>query len=261
MKLAKHYEAVAARHEAEAKEHDALAAEYSKNPTGHEQKHPMSGQTAEHCKVYAEHCRKAAAKALADEEQPKTNTETHLEGSDDPQIRRAKTRHFGIIAKQAQPNAGLHRDHPSERTTDKSDRCRSNPSDPASGCETSVAAERTACMVRAGASRAFSRRNEHRVRGRRGSWAAAHPDLGTRLWPDVVFWNWIMCVTGCRRRIWRGRSRRGGHRSRRNATGGVGGRERVPDRMGRGVVRRGVAAGSPGLTQPRRVERRHCRAR
>jgi hypothetical protein len=50
LKLAKHYEAVAARHEAEAREHDALAAEYSKNPTGHEQKHPMSGQTAEHCK-------------------------------------------------------------------------------------------------------------------------------------------------------------------------------------------------------------------
>lgn len=63
MKLAKHYEAVAAKHEADAKEHEALAAEYSKNPTGHEQKHPMSGQTAEHCKVYAEHCRKAAAAA------------------------------------------------------------------------------------------------------------------------------------------------------------------------------------------------------
>ena len=63
MKLAKHYEAVAARHEADAKEHEALAEEYSKNPTGHEQKHPMSGQTAAHCKFYAEHCRKAAEAA------------------------------------------------------------------------------------------------------------------------------------------------------------------------------------------------------
>ena len=63
MKLAKHYEAVAAKHEADAKEHEALAAEYSKNPAGHDQKHPMSGKTAAHCKTYAEHCRKAAAAA------------------------------------------------------------------------------------------------------------------------------------------------------------------------------------------------------
>jgi hypothetical protein len=63
LKLAKHYEAVAARHEADAKEHEALAAEYSRNPTGHDQKHPMSGKTAAHCKTYAEHCRKAASAA------------------------------------------------------------------------------------------------------------------------------------------------------------------------------------------------------
>lgn len=63
MKLAKHYEAVAAKHEADAKEHEALAEQYSRNPTGHEQKHPMSGQTAGHCKLYAEHCRKAAEAA------------------------------------------------------------------------------------------------------------------------------------------------------------------------------------------------------
>ena len=63
MKLAKHYEAVAAKHEADAKEHELLAEEYTKNPTGHEQKHPMSGQTAAHCKFYAEHCRKAAEAA------------------------------------------------------------------------------------------------------------------------------------------------------------------------------------------------------
>ena len=63
MKLAKHYEAVAAKHEVDAKEHEALAAEYTRNPTGHEQKHPMSSKTAAHCKTYAEHCRKAAAAA------------------------------------------------------------------------------------------------------------------------------------------------------------------------------------------------------
>ena len=63
VKLAKHYEAVAARHESEVKEHEELAEQYSKNPTGHEQKHPMSGQTAEHCKYYAQHCRKAAEAA------------------------------------------------------------------------------------------------------------------------------------------------------------------------------------------------------
>ena len=63
LKLAKHYEAVAVKHEAEAKEHEALAELYTKQPTGHEQKHPMSGQTAEHCKFYAEHCRKAAEAA------------------------------------------------------------------------------------------------------------------------------------------------------------------------------------------------------
>ena len=63
LKLAKHYEAIAARHDREAKEHEALAEEYSKNPSGHEQKHPMSGQTAAHCKTYAEHCRKAAEAA------------------------------------------------------------------------------------------------------------------------------------------------------------------------------------------------------
>jgi hypothetical protein len=60
MKLARHYEAVAAKHDADAKEHELLAEEYTRNPNGHEQKHPMSGQTAAHCKFYAEHSRKAA---------------------------------------------------------------------------------------------------------------------------------------------------------------------------------------------------------
>ena len=63
IKLAQHYEAVAAEHEAEAKTHEALAEQYAKAPTGHEQKHPMSGATAGHCKMYAEHCRKLSATA------------------------------------------------------------------------------------------------------------------------------------------------------------------------------------------------------
>ncbi len=69
LKLAQHYEAVAADHEAEAKTHEALAEQYAKAPTGREQKHPMSGETAAHCKMYAEHCHKlsAAAKAMAAE--------------------------------------------------------------------------------------------------------------------------------------------------------------------------------------------------
>lgn len=64
-KLARHFTAMAEKHDAEAKEHDALAVEYAKHPTGQDAKHPMSGQTAEHCKFYAEHCRKAAAEMRA----------------------------------------------------------------------------------------------------------------------------------------------------------------------------------------------------
>jgi hypothetical protein len=63
MKVSKHYEAKAAEYEAEAKDHDALAEEYTKHPTGHDQKHPMSGLTAAHCKAFAEASRKAAAEA------------------------------------------------------------------------------------------------------------------------------------------------------------------------------------------------------
>jgi len=65
LKLARHYTAMAEKHEDEAKEHEALAIQYTRNPTGHEMKHPMSGQTADHCKYYAEHCRKAAAEMRA----------------------------------------------------------------------------------------------------------------------------------------------------------------------------------------------------
>ena len=65
LKLARHYQAVAAEHEVEAKEHEELAAAYSRNPSGTAQKHPMSGQTAEHCRFYAEHCRNLAKEARA----------------------------------------------------------------------------------------------------------------------------------------------------------------------------------------------------
>lgn len=65
MKLARHYTAMAEKHEAEAKEHEALALQYTNHPTAHETKHPMSAETAGHCKLYAEHCRKAAAEMRA----------------------------------------------------------------------------------------------------------------------------------------------------------------------------------------------------
>ncbi len=60
-KLARHFAAKAAQHEAEAKEHEAMAATYKRMATGHDQKHPMSPETAAHCEYYAQHCRKAAA--------------------------------------------------------------------------------------------------------------------------------------------------------------------------------------------------------
>ena len=63
MKLARHFAAKAAKQEAEAVEHEALAVEYAKNPRP--TKTPMAGNTAEHCKFFAEHC-KRAAKELRD---------------------------------------------------------------------------------------------------------------------------------------------------------------------------------------------------
>lgn len=65
MKLARHYTAMAEKHDSEAKEHEALAVQYTNHPTAHETKHPMSAETAGHCKLYAEHCRKAAAEMRA----------------------------------------------------------------------------------------------------------------------------------------------------------------------------------------------------
>lgn len=78
LKLARHYTAMAAKHDAEAQEHEALAAEYTRDPRLGASKHPMAGNTAEHCKYFAEHCRKAAkemqAMAAAHEEMAKSLT-------------------------------------------------------------------------------------------------------------------------------------------------------------------------------------------
>jgi len=52
-KIAQFYVRDAERLDAEAKEHVALAEAYKKSPTIHEQKHPMSGQTAGHCQWLA----------------------------------------------------------------------------------------------------------------------------------------------------------------------------------------------------------------
>lgn len=60
-RLAKHFTAKAAQLDADAKDHEELAAQYKANPTGHEQKHPMSGPTAGHCQTVAQSLRKAAA--------------------------------------------------------------------------------------------------------------------------------------------------------------------------------------------------------
>jgi hypothetical protein len=65
MKLARHFTAMAAKHEADAVEHEALAEEYARLPRPGAAKMPMSGNTPEHCKYYAEHCRKAAAQMRA----------------------------------------------------------------------------------------------------------------------------------------------------------------------------------------------------
>jgi len=62
-RIAAYYKKQADRMTAEAKEHDELAAVYSKSGDQHAMKHPMSPQTAEHCKYFADHARKAAQQA------------------------------------------------------------------------------------------------------------------------------------------------------------------------------------------------------
>lgn len=51
--------------DAEAAEHEELAKQYTNSPGVHEQKHPMSGKTAAHCKYFAQAARKAAAEDRA----------------------------------------------------------------------------------------------------------------------------------------------------------------------------------------------------
>lgn len=59
-KIAQYFIQEADRLEAEAQEHLDLAAIYRANPTMHESKHPMSGQTAGHCDYFAKVAREAA---------------------------------------------------------------------------------------------------------------------------------------------------------------------------------------------------------
>jgi hypothetical protein len=59
-RIANYYKAEAGRMLAEAKDHDELAVAYAKSPNAHMTKHPMSGQTADHCKFFADAARKAA---------------------------------------------------------------------------------------------------------------------------------------------------------------------------------------------------------
>ena len=62
-RIAAHFDAKATELEAEAKDHDELAAVYMAHPNGHDQKHPMSGLTAGHCKYFATTAREAAKAA------------------------------------------------------------------------------------------------------------------------------------------------------------------------------------------------------
>ena len=62
-RLAQHFEAKAVELEAESIEHQQLAAKYKANPTMHESKHPMSGETAGHCQYFADDLKKAAGRA------------------------------------------------------------------------------------------------------------------------------------------------------------------------------------------------------
>ena len=62
-RIAAHFDAKATELDEEAKDHDELAAKYTARPNGHEQKHPMSGLTAGHCKLFATKAREAAKAA------------------------------------------------------------------------------------------------------------------------------------------------------------------------------------------------------
>jgi hypothetical protein len=64
-RIAGHYRAQAKALCEEAVEHEEMAAVYEKAPTLYEQKFPMSGTTAGHCRYFAEASRKAADEADA----------------------------------------------------------------------------------------------------------------------------------------------------------------------------------------------------
>ena len=64
-RLAAYFTQKAETMEAEAVEHEELAKEYFNNPGIHAMKHPMSGNTAGHCKYFAQAARKAAAEDRA----------------------------------------------------------------------------------------------------------------------------------------------------------------------------------------------------
>ena len=64
-RLAAYFSQKAEKMDAEAAEHEELAKEYFNNPGIHAMKHPMSGQTAGHCKYFAQAARKAAAEDRA----------------------------------------------------------------------------------------------------------------------------------------------------------------------------------------------------
>jgi hypothetical protein len=61
-KIAQYYTAKATRSDADAKEHADLADLYRKAPTLHEQKHPMSPETAAHCQWFADKDKEIAQK-------------------------------------------------------------------------------------------------------------------------------------------------------------------------------------------------------
>jgi hypothetical protein len=63
-RIAQYYRIDAGRLKTQAKEHAELAETYRKSPTYHEQKHPMSGQTAGHCQWLADQYAQMAEKEL-----------------------------------------------------------------------------------------------------------------------------------------------------------------------------------------------------
>lgn len=64
-RLATYFNQKAEMMDAEAAEHENLAKGYANNPGIHAMKHPMSGNTAAHCKYFAQAARKAATEDRA----------------------------------------------------------------------------------------------------------------------------------------------------------------------------------------------------